>query len=77
MATFEIIGIPGSFDGETWAIDDDDFRAALPVLADLYRQSSPGYHPNETNAIVEFVMSTVGGRVVKLDPVESDPDRIY
>lgn len=83
MASFEIDDIRGTFDGETWTIDDPFLSGELlPRLAALYEneQGGAGYNPDRTNSILTFVMDLAGGRVIDPDPAaEADhvPGRVY
>lgn len=70
MATFEIDELAGSYDGETWTIDDPTYRETiLPSLTALFDLERGGeYIPDRATAVVEFVMPLVGGRILTPDP---------
>lgn len=81
MATFELNGMRGTFDGERWSIDDPRLRDSLTALSDQWiLENGGGYLPNRVNVIVRYVMDIVGGRIVEPDLIADDPElkgRIY
>lgn len=77
MVKAEINDQPISFDGSDWAGPDPEAIADAQLYERLYWEGGPDYRPDRNNAIVEFVVEHLGGRIVAAETVEFDANAIY
>jgi hypothetical protein len=82
MATFEINGTRGTFDGSNWSIPGHPKlqNEILPAAADFYDDTRPfgDYDPDRINSKLAAVMELVGGTVIEPEPPEPDiPGHAY